>query len=86
MLQSLSFFVVSAIIFASTARASDTKLVRSWKDPQVSSVKFTKVVVALVSPDTDLRRRVEGGLARRVRGGVAAHSLIPEGESGIAWR
>jgi hypothetical protein len=34
--------------------------------------------VIVVSPDADLRRRAEGGLARRLRDAVAATALVPD--------
>lgn len=77
----LSRLVVLSTIFGGlVVSASSAKLVTTWRDPEAGKVGFAKVVVALVSPDADLRRRVEGGLARRIRGAVAANTLIPDGE------
>src|SRR5262249_48615439 len=72
-----------AILIASlvTAPASGgTKLTTSWKDPNVGKLNFNKVVVTFLSKDDDLRRRVEGGLARRIPRSVAANTIVTDGE------
>jgi hypothetical protein len=52
----------------------------TWRDPSVTTINFSKVVVAFISKDADLRRRVEGGLARRIPRSVAANTIVPDGE------
>ncbi len=73
-------FVLLAFFVYTAAAASGAKLVTTWRDPDVSAIKFNKVVVAFISSDADLRRRVEDGLARRILHSVAAHSFVPDGE------
>jgi len=58
--------------------ASDSKLVTTSKNPAAKPAAFSKVVVIVASKDADLRRRAEGGLARRVRNAVAAVSIMPD--------
>jgi len=72
-----------AILIASLVTApaaGGTKLTTSWKDPNVGKLNFNKVVVTFLSKDDDLRRRVEGGLARRIPRSVAANTIVTEGE------
>ena len=65
-------------IGAAPVAASDTKLVTTSKNPSAKPAAFAKVVVVVASKDADLRRRAEGGLARRVRNAVAAVSIMPD--------
>jgi hypothetical protein len=76
---SIPFALLAFFIFTSSL-ASDTKIVTTWKDPEVSAINFNKVVVAFMSSDADLRFRVEDGIARRIRRTVAAHTFVPNGE------
>jgi len=72
-----------AILIASlvtTTAAGGTKLTTSWKDPNVGKLNFSKIVVTFLSKDDDLRRRVEGGLARRIPRSVAANTIVTDGE------
>lgn len=57
-----------------------TKLVTTWKDPQVTALSFNKIAVAFLGSDADLRTRVEDGLARRIKRSVAAHTFVPDSE------
>src|SRR5262245_48054387 len=66
---------IRAILIASLViapAAGGTKLTTSWKDPNVGKLNFSK--------DDDLRRRVEGGLARRIPRSVAANTIVTDGE------
>lgn len=67
------------IVFTATSvlATSDTKLTTKWRDTNAKAADFTKVVVAFVNSDPDLRRRVEDGLVRRTRRAVAAYSVVP---------
>jgi len=72
-----------AILIASLVAApaaGGTKLSTSWKDPNVGKLNFSKIVVTFLSKDDDLRRRVEGGLARRIPRSVAANTIVTDGE------
>ncbi len=73
-------FVLLAIFVHAAAGVSDTKVVTTWRDTNVGTINFKKVVVAFLNRDTDLRHRVEDGLARRVRRSMAAHTFVPDGE------
>jgi hypothetical protein len=57
-----------------------TRLKTTWRDPNVGKTNFAKIVVAYISGNADLRRRVEGGLARRIRRSVAANTVVPDTE------
>jgi hypothetical protein len=73
--------IVAAIVIAATAAfGADTKLTTTYRDAQVGKLAYGKIVVAFINPDADLRRRVEDGLARRVRNGVAARTIVPDAE------
>jgi hypothetical protein len=77
MYQFLSVFLLAALLIPATTGAG-AKLTTSWRDPNVTKLNFSKVVVAFVSNDADLRRRVEGGLARRIPRSVAANTLVTD--------
>ena len=62
--------------------AAGTKLTTTWRDPNATKTDYAKVVVAYISKDADLRRRVEAGLARRIRRSVAANTIVPDEELG----
>ncbi|HSE96774.1 MAG TPA: hypothetical protein VLD57_00800 [Blastocatellia bacterium] len=79
MYQFLRAFLLTILLFA-PATGAGTKLTTTWRDPQVATVNFSKIVVAFISKDADLRRRVEGGLARRIPRSVAASTLVPDEE------
>lgn len=70
--------VILALLAASPLGTSDTKLSTKWRDSNAKASNFNKVVVAFVSSDADLRRRVEDGLVRRTRRSVAAYTVIAE--------
>jgi hypothetical protein len=78
-LLSILFAFMTLFIWTFTPTA-DTKIVTTWKDSAVTAVTFNKIVVAFMSSDTDLRYRVEDGLARRIRRTVAAHTFVPNTE------
>ena len=83
MYQYLSVFLLAALLVPATTGAG-AKLTTSWRDPNVTKLNFSKVVVAFVSNDADLRRRVEGGLARRIPRSVAANTLVTNGTT-VIW-
>jgi hypothetical protein len=70
--------ILIVALVASFATAGSTKLTTVWKDTNAAKVNFSKVVVAFLTSDTDLRRRVEGGLARRIPRSVAANTIVPD--------
>jgi len=75
----LRAFLLGSLLVAPVAYAG-TKLTTTWRDSQVATANFNKIVVAFISQDADLRHRVEGGLARRISRSVAAHTLVPDDE------
>jgi hypothetical protein len=77
MYQLLSSILLAAIV-ASSATSASTKITTTWKDPAAGKPNFSKIVVAFLSSDADLRRRVEGGLQRRIPRSVAAHTIVPD--------
>jgi hypothetical protein len=72
--------VAAALLAALAAFGADAKFTTTYRDAQTGKLAYSKVAVAYISPDADLRRRVEDGLARRVRNSVAARTIIPEAE------
>ena len=70
---------ILALLTTTVAGAGDTKFSTTFRDATVTKPNFTKVVVAFATSDTDLRRRVEDGLARRTQRCVAAYNIIPDG-------
>lgn len=73
----LSPFLILAFLVPALA---GVKLTTMWKDPSVIKPNFSKVLMAFISKDPELRRRVEGGLARRIPRAVAANTLVPDAE------
>ena len=71
-------FALALCIGAAPVAASDSKLVTTSKNPAAKPAAFAKIVVVVASKDADLRRRAEGGLARRVRNAVAATTIMPD--------
>lgn len=71
-------FALALCIGAAPVAASDSKLVTTSKNPAAKPAAFAKIVVVVTSKDADLRRRAEGGLARRVRNAVAATTIMPD--------
>ena len=76
--QSAVLLMSLLVLLAARAVDADSKLTTSWRDPSVTRLNFTKIVVAFTSNDTDLRRRVEGGLARRIPRSVAANTIVTD--------
>ncbi|HEU4386807.1 MAG TPA: hypothetical protein VFV34_03350 [Blastocatellia bacterium] len=72
------FAVVLAALVVPSAPGGSAKLTTTWKDPNVTKVTFSKIVVAFLSGDAELRRRIEGGLARRISRSVAANTVVPD--------
>jgi hypothetical protein len=78
--KNVRLLAVLAALAAQVAFAGDSKIVTTYRDPASQNVAFQKIVVAVISSDADLRRRAEGGIARRIRNATAASTLIPDGE------
>jgi hypothetical protein len=76
----ITLIAISVTLAGSIAAASDVKIVTTSKPSSTAPVKFTKTVVLVASPDADLRRRAEAGLARRMRNAVAATVLMPNAD------
>jgi hypothetical protein len=74
--------VLLAALTGPAASAADNKIATTFRDPERGAVKFAKIAVAVLSPDADLRRRAEGGLARRIRNSVAISTVVPDAELG----
>ena len=73
----IKLILVSTVLAASIASASDTRLVTTAKDASGKPAAFTKTAIIVASPDADLRRRAEGGLARRLPNAVAVTTMLP---------
>jgi hypothetical protein len=69
-----------AALLAPAALAASSKIVTKYRDPDSTALKFTKIAVAVLSPDADLRRRAEGGIARRIKNAAPASTLVPDGD------
>jgi hypothetical protein len=52
--------------------------VNSWKDPTLAVHSFQKPLVLFISNESNTRRAAEDQMARRIRGGVAAYTVIPD--------
>jgi hypothetical protein len=81
MYQLLSSILVAAFL-AAAAPGPSPKLTTSWKAPDADKLNFTKIVVAFLTSDADLRNRVEGGLARRIARSVPANTIVPDADVG----
>lgn len=77
MFRTLSALSLAILLASTTFAASEGKIITTSKNSAAKPIAFTKTVVVVASPDADLRRRAEGGLARRVRNAVAATTLLP---------
>ena len=80
MYQFLIRVLLVVLLVVTVTGAADTKLSTTWRDPSVTTTNFSKVVMAFITSDADLRRRVEDGLVRRTQRSVAAYTLVPDGE------
>jgi hypothetical protein len=78
MYQLLSSILLAAIVASSATTGASTKITTTWKDPDAGKPNFSKIVVAFLSSDADLRRRVEGGLQRRIPRSVAANTIVTD--------
>jgi len=74
----LTALIIASLVAAPAA--GGTKMTTTWKDPNVGKLNFSKIVVTFLSKDDDLRRRVEGGLARRIPRSVPANTIVTDGE------
>jgi hypothetical protein len=79
-LRMTSLLALLAAILAPGAFTASSKIVTKYRDAESAALKFTKIAVVILSPDADLRRRAEGGIARRIRNAAPASTLVPEGE------
>jgi len=70
-------FVMAALL---AACAPTTQVVNSWKDPAASSVEFKKVLAACMCRDAAMRRTVEDGLSKRIKGSTPSYTLISDDE------
>jgi hypothetical protein len=75
-----ALFLLLPALAATTTFAFGSKIATTYRDPEVKTAAFTKIFVAVLSPDADLRRRAEGGLARRIKNSVSATTLVPGDE------
>jgi hypothetical protein len=72
--------VVLALLLASYAPATGTKLVNSWKDPDVEKFGFHKILVVAIAKDPSMRHDAEERL-REIIGKnrtVASQDLFPK--------
>ena len=76
----VGFVLLGLVMFTSTNAHAGVKLVTTAKSPEATGLKFNKILVVLLDVDNDLRRRAEGGLARRIPGAVAASAIIPDAD------
>ncbi len=66
-----------ALLLSGSVASAGLKLDTITKSPTAGGTKFSKILVVLLDKDTDLRRRTEGGLVRRIPNSVAATTLMP---------
>ena len=67
-----------AVLFTGSVATAGVKLTTTAKSPAATGVAFKKILIVLLDKDNDLRRRAEGGLARRIPNSVAASQLMPD--------
>jgi hypothetical protein len=79
-LRSMKLPALMILLLAPAVFAASSKISTKYRDPDSGALKFTKVAVVVVSSDADLRRRAEGGIARRIRNATPATKLVPDGE------
>jgi hypothetical protein len=74
-----------ALAFAMTvpsAFAGSSKISTMFRDPDATPQPGAKKAVAVLSRDADLRRRAEGGLARRIKNAMAASTILSDDDFG----
>jgi hypothetical protein len=65
---------------ALSCSTAGTTLTMTWKDPEVTELKASKVVTIGVNPDARWREIVEDELSILVRNALPAYSIIPDEE------
>lgn len=75
----LARVLLLALLIPALTVTADTKFSTTFRDKAVTTPNFSKVVVAYITSDADLRHRIEDGLVRRTKRCVAAYSLVPAG-------
>ena len=77
-MRKLSIPFILLTILIGTAWSS-TKVVTTWKDPNIPKPTFNKIAIAFPHKDPSLRQRVEDGIVRRMsRPGVATHTFVSD--------
>jgi len=77
-----SILFMLLVVFVSSVSGGSVKIVTTWKDPNIARPTFNKVAVLFPHKDATMRERVENGLARRIRNGVAGHTFVVESDLG----
>jgi hypothetical protein len=68
----------SALVLLGGCSGTSTEVTSAWHAPNPEPYRFNKVLAVCMCRDETTRRAVEDQLASRVRGGVAAYTVIPE--------
>jgi hypothetical protein len=66
-----------AAFAASVSSCASTHLAAVWRDPSNTPVRFSRTVVAFVTPDESLRRTVEDKLARNFPNATQSYRIVP---------
>ncbi len=75
----------AALILIGLTTCKTTTLESVWKEPEVGSIKFTKVLVIGIAPMTTLRVRVEDAMKAEITGvtAVASYKVLPDIEDQV---
>ncbi|MBK7973712.1 MAG: hypothetical protein IPK07_10700 [Deltaproteobacteria bacterium] len=73
---SLAAVWLAACAVASGCTAS-TKMLTTWKDPEVNNVRFKRILVIAATKNDPMRRSMETQVARAVSAGEVSYNLVP---------
>jgi hypothetical protein len=80
-LQIKLFGALSILLLFFITSCASTKVVNEWKDPNVTTKKFSKILVIGVAKQPDTRRSYENEFVKQLQGkgvmAVASHQYIP---------
>lgn len=69
---------IAALVAALAGGCASTELTSVYRDPQLSSVPFRKVLVVFQHPDAQLRQALERRMAAGIANAVPAHALFSD--------
>jgi hypothetical protein len=72
--------LAAAAIAALLGGCATTQITSAWKDPALSRLPFSKVLVVFQHSDADLRMRLERSMAAGIPNSVPAHAIFSDAE------